>query len=175
VRSLNESDFQFKHTYNKAMEQTDFRTRRTPVRLAFADHMNHFIAGDSAPRTPERAEVLTRVDPTLDRAVVLLEHVIQIGDWPMPTILAQIAFGFELRDGGRVRAVTVGVDNAGHGMVLPSQRFDQEALGRGRVLLGREEKVEGRAGRIHRAIRVAPLALDPDVGLIQPANCRWSV
>src|SRR6202171_5307189 len=84
VRSLNESDFQFKHTYNKAMEQTDFRTRRTPVRLAFADHMNRFIAGDSAPRTPERAEVLTRVDPTLDRAVVLLEHVIQIRDWPMP-------------------------------------------------------------------------------------------
>jgi hypothetical protein len=30
------------------------------------------------------------------------------------------------------------------------------------VLLGREEKVEGRAGRIHRPIKVAPLAFDPD-------------
>src|SRR5271165_3991431 len=43
-----------------------------------------------------------------------------------------------------------------------------EALCCGRVLLGREEKVEGRAGRIHRTIQVAPLALDPDVGLVHP-------
>jgi hypothetical protein len=41
-------------------------------------------------------------------------------------------------------------------MVLPSQRFGQEALCSGRVLLGRAEKVEGgRAGGIHRPIQVA--------------------
>ncbi len=43
---LNESDFKSKHTNNKAMEQTDIRTHRTPPCLAFADHMNRFIAGD---------------------------------------------------------------------------------------------------------------------------------
>ncbi len=31
------------------MEQTDPRTGRTPARLAFADHMNRFVAGDRAP------------------------------------------------------------------------------------------------------------------------------
>jgi hypothetical protein len=71
----------------------------------------------------------------------------------------------------------------------PIKRFaSQEALRCGRVLLGREEKVEGHAGRIHRTIQVAPLALDPDVGLvdrgmanpenlatIQAAGYHWSV
>src|SRR5208282_6224593 len=41
-------------------------------------------------------------------------------------------------------------------------------LERGRVLLGREEKVEGRAGGVHRPIQVAPLAFDPYVGLVHP-------
>jgi hypothetical protein len=39
--------------------------------------------------------MLTR---SLDRAMVLFEHVIQIWHRPMPAILGQI-FGFELRDG----------------------------------------------------------------------------
>jgi hypothetical protein len=46
------------------MEQTDLRTRRAPARLAFADHMYRFIAGDCAPSSPEGAEMLTGVDPT---------------------------------------------------------------------------------------------------------------
>src|SRR5271165_7428923 len=112
--------------------------------------------------------MLTGVDPPLDGAVVLLEHVVQIWHRPMPAILGEGASGFELRDGGRVRGVTVGVDDTRHGMVLPPQRFAQEALCCSRVLLGREEKVEGRARRIHRTIQVAPLALDPDVGLVHP-------
>ena len=110
--------------------------------------------------------MLTGVDPPLDCAVVLLEHVVQIWHWPMPAILGQIAFGFELRDGGRIRGVAVGVDHPRRGMVLPSQCFGQEALCCGRVLLGREKKVEGRAGRIHRTIQVTPLALDPDVRFV---------
>ena len=38
---------------NKAMEQTDLRRRRTSVRLAFANHMDRFVAGDRAPSSPE--------------------------------------------------------------------------------------------------------------------------
>ena len=43
---LNESNLDSKHTNNKAMEHTDLRTHRTPVRLAFANHMNRFVTGD---------------------------------------------------------------------------------------------------------------------------------
>jgi len=130
--------------------------------------MDRLIAGDGAPSSPKRSEMLTRVDPSLDRAVVLFQDVMQVRYRPVPTVFVQSAFSFEPHDRRRVRAVAVGVDNAGHGMVLPSQRFGQKAFCCGRVLLGREEKVEGRAGRIHRTIQVAPLALDPDVGLVHP-------
>jgi hypothetical protein len=36
-------------TENKAMEQTDARCRRTSRSLAFADHMDRFVAGERAP------------------------------------------------------------------------------------------------------------------------------
>jgi hypothetical protein len=63
----NESGFRSKHTNNEAMEQTDLRTHRTPARLAFADHMHRLVTGDRAPSSPKRVEMLTHVDPTLDR------------------------------------------------------------------------------------------------------------
>src|SRR5271165_7695686 len=110
--------------------------------------------------------MLTGVDAPLDGAVVLLEHVVQIWHRSMPAILGESAFGFELRDGGRIRGVAVGVDRSRRRMVCSAERFGKKALACGRVLLGREEKVEGRAGRIHRTIQVAPLALDLDVRLV---------
>jgi len=112
------------------MEQTDLRTHWTFARLAFADHVHGLVAGDGAPSAPEGAEMLTGVDPPLDRAVVLLEHVIQIWHRPMPAILGQSAFAFELRDGGRIRGVAVGVDDSWRGTVRAAQRFDEKALGR---------------------------------------------
>ena len=80
--------------------------------------------------------MLTGVDPPLDGAVILLEHIIQIRHWPMPAILGQIAFGFELRDGVRIRGVAVGVDHPRRRMVRSTQRFCEKALSRVRVLLG---------------------------------------
>jgi hypothetical protein len=110
---------------------------------------------------------LTSVDPPLNGAVILLEHVVQIRHWPMPAILGQIAFGFELRNSGRICGVAVGVDDSWRRMVRAFQRFDEKALGRDCVLLSREEKVDRRAGRIHRPVEVTPLAFDPDVRLVQ--------
>ena len=64
--------------------------------------------------------MLTRVDPTLDGAVVLLEHVVQIRHWPMPAILGESAFGFELRDGGRIRGVDHPLTRGAGWFALPS-------------------------------------------------------
>ena len=80
--------------------------------------------------------MLTGVDPPLDGAVILLEHVVQIWHRPMPAILGESAFGFESHDRGRVRAVTVGGDDLRRRMVCSGERFGQEALCCGRVLLG---------------------------------------
>src|SRR5271165_3541074 len=102
--------------------------------------MNRFVAGDRAPSCPEGAKMLTRADPTLDRPMILFEHVVQIWHGPMPAILHQSALGFELYDRRRVSGMLVGVDDPRVRMVLSAQRFGQEALCCGRVLLGREEK-----------------------------------
>jgi hypothetical protein len=40
-------------TENEAVQQSDPRTRRTPARLAFADHMHRLVAGDRTPSSPE--------------------------------------------------------------------------------------------------------------------------
>src|SRR5215510_12837155 len=114
------------------------------------------VAGARTPGSPEGTEALARVDPSLDRAVVLFQDVIQVRHQSVPTVLVQSAFSFQPHDCGRVRAVTVGVDDARHGMVLPSQGFSQEALCCGRVLLSGEEKIEGRSARVHRPVEVTP-------------------
>ena len=45
----------------------------------------------------------------------------------MPAILGDSTFGFELRDGGRIRGVAVGVDDSWRRMVRTAQRFDEKA------------------------------------------------
>src|SRR5271166_6933150 len=94
--------------------------------------------------------------------MILFQDVIQVRHGPVPAVFIQSACGFEPHDRRRVRAVTVGIDDARHGMVLPSQRFGQEALCGSRVL-GREEKVEGRAGRIHRDRMETRLKANPEI------------
>jgi len=45
-------------------------------------------------------------------------------------------------------------------------RRSLKALCRGRVLLGREEKIEGRTGRVKSPIKVTLLAFRPDISLV---------
>jgi hypothetical protein len=40
-------------TENEAMKQNGHSSRCTPARLAFADHMDRFIAGDSIRQAPQ--------------------------------------------------------------------------------------------------------------------------
>jgi hypothetical protein len=84
------------------MEQTDLRTHRTAARLAFADHMNRFIAGDRAPSSPEGAEMLTGADTALDRPMILFQDIVEILHRSMSTVLLQNTLGFELNDGWRI-------------------------------------------------------------------------
>ena len=82
--------------------------------------------------------MLTGVDPPLDGAVVLLEHVVQIWHRSMRAFLRESAFGFELRDGVRIRGVAVGVDHPRRRMVRSTQRFCEKALAASASCLARE-------------------------------------
>ena len=100
--------------------------------------------------------------------MILFQDIVEILHRSVLAVLGESAFGFEPHDRRRVSGVPVGVNDARLGMVRTSQSFGQEALCCGRVLLGREEKVDRRTGRVHSTIQVAPLALDPNVGLVHP-------
>ena len=92
----------------------------------------------------------------------------------MPAILGQTTFGFELRDGGRIRGVPVCIDDSWRGMVRTAQRFDEKALGRARVLLSPEQKIQGRSARVHRLVEVTPLAFQAPavIGRLQAARAE---
>src|ERR1700751_1874173 len=117
-------------TENEAVQQTDLRTRCTPARLSFANHMDRLVAGDRAPSSPERTKMLTGADSPLDGAVILLQDVVKILHGPMAAVFLQRSFGFELHDGRWVSCVLVGVDDPWRRMVLAAQGFGQKALGR---------------------------------------------
>src|SRR5580693_7805023 len=87
--------------------------------------MNRFVTGDGAPRTAERAEMLARVDPTLDRPVILFQDVIEILHGAVLAIVGQIACGLEHGNGGWISGVLVGIDYPRRRMVLPAQGFGQ--------------------------------------------------
>ena len=129
-------------TENKAMKQTNLRTHRIVARLPLADHMNRFIAGDRAPCSPEGAKMLACVNSTFDGPVVLFQDIIEVLYRTVLTILLKNAFSFELRDRQRITGVSVGIDYAGRGMVLPAQGFRQKALSRYCVAFSRQKKVD---------------------------------
>src|SRR5262249_10122428 len=55
----------------------------------------------------------------------------------------------------------------GSGWFAAPSALALKAFSRSRVLLCREKEVDCRTGRVHRPIKVAPLAFDPDVRLVQ--------
>jgi hypothetical protein len=127
------------------MEQTDPRRRRTSARLAFADHVDNLVAGQRAPGNPKKTETRAGVNSPLDGPVVLLQDIIEVRPRRVPAAGVQRSFTLELSDRGRVSRMPIGVDETRRGVVLLTQGFGQESLCCSRVLLGREEKVEGRA------------------------------
>jgi hypothetical protein len=136
--------------------------------LAFANHMNRFVTGDGAPRTPERPEMLARVDPTLNRPVILFQDVIEILHGAVLAIVGQIACGLEHGNGGWISSVLVAVDDPRRGMVLPAQGFGQKALGGRGIAFGREKEVDRRTGGVHGPVQVHPFAFHPHVRLVHP-------
>src|ERR1700751_5315945 len=85
------------------MEQTDLHAHGTPARLAFADHVHGLVAGDGAPSSPERPEILTGADPELDGPVILFKDIIEILHRSVLAVLLQNTLVFELHNRRRPR------------------------------------------------------------------------
>jgi hypothetical protein len=80
--------------------------------------------------------MLTCVNPTLDRPVILFQDVIKILNRSVLTVLLQNAISFELNDGWWISSVLVGIDYPRCRMARSAQSFCEKTLSRGRVLLG---------------------------------------
>src|SRR6202011_1303462 len=113
-------------------------------RLALANHMDRFVAGDCAPSCPEGAKMLACTHPAFDGPISLLQDVTKILHGAMLAFLLQSALVFELHNRRRVRSMLVGVDASRRRMIRFAQRFGQEALCCGGVLLCREQEVDRR-------------------------------
>ena len=72
--------------------------------------------------------MLARVDPTLDRPVILFQDVIEKLHGAVLAIVGQIACGLEHGNGGWISGVLVAVDDPRRGMVLPAQGLVSSAV-----------------------------------------------
>src|ERR1700676_4613259 len=135
-------------TENKAVQCTDLRTRSTPARLAFADHMHRFIAGDRTPSSPEGTKILAGAHPAFDGPVILFQNIFEVLHRSMPAMLHQNALGFEPYDGRRITGVLVGVDDPRRRMVLSAQGLGEKAFSRCCVALSGQKEVDRSTGGV---------------------------
>jgi hypothetical protein len=71
--------------------------------------------------------MLTRVNPTLDRTVILFQDVIKILHGSVLTVLLQNTVGFELNDGWRISSALVVLITRGAGWLAPPQALLRES------------------------------------------------
>ena len=72
--------------------------------------------------------MLARVDPTLDRPVILFQDVVEILHGALLAVVGQIACGLEHGNGRWISGVLVAIDDPRLRMVLTAQGFGQKAL-----------------------------------------------
>jgi hypothetical protein len=84
---------------DEAVNQTDLRTRRTPVRLAFANQMNRFVTGDGAPRSlPDRTQQQTG-QPLCEARIRQVEYPCAMASLGTQRAGGQVAGELEQRPG----------------------------------------------------------------------------
>jgi hypothetical protein len=94
-----------------------------PARLSLANHVQCLVARNRSPRCWERAKALLGLHAAFDRAMVLLQDVVQILDRSMAAATAQGSLLFHCGDRRAIEAGLIGVDDAGLGMRRVAERL----------------------------------------------------
>jgi hypothetical protein len=115
-------------------------------------------------RRSKRFEAQHRPRDTFDRAVILLDNVVEIFD--LPNRDRYFAFLVQLLHRCLVGAALVHRYLVGHSVV--PYGLLEKAPGGGRITLGSQQKVDRLALLVDCPIQVFPGAVDPDVHLIHP-------
>src|ERR1019366_4891550 len=135
--------------------RTDLSRRRA---LPFADHVHKLDATQNDPRTTKVLEALYRACDALDRAMVLLDNVVEVfalSDHDLGALLPIVVL-----DPRVVCAALVDVDDLGKAVVLDGAR--EEALRRTTIAFGGQQEVDGVPLLITRGIPIPVLPADLD-------------
>ena len=135
--------------------------------LPLADRVQRCVSRNRVLRGVERAKALFGLHPPFDRAMVLLQEVIQVLDRAMAAALAQGFFRLHARNRRAVKAGLIGINDAGLRMRRVAERpAEQSGLQhhRARPTAGNHGGASGVSG----PVEVTPMALDSNIGLIDP-------
>jgi hypothetical protein len=86
------------------------------------------------------------------RVVILFRDIIEMLHGTVFRVLVKNTVGFELGDGRRISSVLVGIDYPRRRMVLPAQRFGEEALSGRYAAFSRQKEVDRRTGGVHSPV-----------------------
>jgi hypothetical protein len=111
------------------MELADNLTDAHPPDLPLKNRMNRFVTLDRAVGPPERAEALARSHASLDRPMILLQHIIKVLHRPQSTSTLHRSFCLQRLNDWRVGRIPVHIDYPRRGMVRQTQCLLKEPLG----------------------------------------------
>ena len=101
-----------------------------PPHLALPNVVHHLVALLRSPLRSELPKVLLGTDLFLDGAVILLQNVIQILNWPRTATWSQDTFLLGFRNCVRITLGFVGVDHPRFGVRRVWKGFGKQRLGR---------------------------------------------
>ena len=137
-----------------------------PFDLPFSDQVHRFVSLQRSPRGVEGEETQPRFDQSFDKAVILLDQVVEIFDLPEFTLGWKGARFLQLSQSFWVGWVFVHRNHAGRDGVRRPERFGEKALG-GLGIAGRtEEKLQGVSVRIDRALQIHPGSFHLDLRFV---------
>src|SRR5689334_13379404 len=111
-----------------------------PPCLTFPEHVHRLITLDRPPRCAELAKVLLGLDPSFDRAMILLQDVVQILDWSMAAAATQDSFCFRSGNRRTIEPRAIRVDDTGLEMRRIADGLTEQAVGRRRIAQCRQQK-----------------------------------
>jgi hypothetical protein len=139
------------------------QTSPVVAHLPFADHVHDFDAAENDGRAAEVLEALYRACDALDRAMVLLDNVVEVFALPNHNFGAVLGIG--ITDPGLVRSALIDVDDLGKTVVLDGAL--EKPPCRTTIAFGGQQEVDGVSLLVNGTIPIPVLVADIDVRLVQ--------
>jgi len=144
-----------------------------PSDLSFADHVHRFVARYGVECAIHGPEPETGSDSFFDKAVILLDDVVEVRRRSAAAVAPQFAGSLQIRNYLRVRRMSVDVDYPRSDLASARQSPSKEVFGGHRIAVRREHEVDRIALGIDGAVQISPVPRDSNIRLIHPPRAVW--